>query len=616
MPDAIAPYNFVPLPREIVLSETAADFDQSYWHPERHSGWVEVEYEALTPIFTRSEKDTVEFFHQGDGAPVLPGSSLRGMTRAAFEIFTYSRMEFVADRRYYYRYFASNKAELREKYNSNFNADTHLVAGQLVETDEGLVLRVSNRFPKGFAAISVGDSGIDESPALYQATRDWFCTTGKRVGLLRRPDDVSQRWFEVPEVETCFEADQGAFEGWLTVPGRTVGKQKRSYFQVIADPENNYTDYPVPADVYADYLTWGQMAHGNKFDEPNGHRRNVPRRLSPGEPTFAVLNNLVSSKIAALGANMMLALRYATSVHNIRDAQSYDPDPSKPDMAQSVFGTVGSDRTGLSIRGRVFFEDARWQRADEKVPLPWLEGQNGIRNVLLAGPKPTAIQTYLVQLQRDGENLRHWDSKDACLRGHKRYWHRSPQSALAELQPGSKLPTDTQRTDIRPVKPGTKFRGRIRFENLTDLELGALLNTLKLWPESAHKFGMGKSLGMGSLKTTFREMVFLDPGRRYASFGTSGQRPGSEAKQIYQRALEVGYRLTQQGAAESSDGEEAIRVAKRRFAAIQMLFQLLPTEDVARQTWDDKTRQLGINDGPQWKDRYLLLSAVQVHRSS
>ncbi|MFS8522667.1 MAG: RAMP superfamily CRISPR-associated protein, partial [Micromonosporaceae bacterium] len=53
------------------------------------------------------------------------------------------------------------------------------------------------------------------------------------------------------------------------------------------------------------------------------------------------------------------------------------------------------------------------------------------------------------------------------------------------------------------------FRSRITFTNLTDGELGALLRALLLDnpvdggdpadPEYAHKIGMGKSLGMGSV---------------------------------------------------------------------------------------------------------------------
>ncbi|WP_394793794.1 TIGR03986 family CRISPR-associated RAMP protein [Armatimonas sp.] len=609
MPSAITPYNFIPLPRAILHSETPVNFDQSHWHADRHTGWVEVEYEALTPIFTRAEKDTTEFFHHGDQTPILPGSSLRGMVRAAFEIFTYSRMEFVADRRYYYRYFASNKAELREQYINQFKPDTNLVAGQLVETNFGLVLRVSNRFTKGFAAID--DRKINRPGSRCQAIKDWFATTGGTVGLLRKPgapQNPVTRWFHVPEVEIAYQEDTGAFEGWLMIPGRDV--QHHHHFQVIAAPESTtgYTDYPIPDDVYEDYLAWGQMAHGSRFGTPN-----TPRKLVGGSPAFAVLSAPATSPnpVATLGANMMLALRYATSVHTMRDEQSEDSDSKMPDMAQSVFGSVSSSSNeGSSIRGRVFFEDAFWQRPEEKDATPWLDGQGGVRNVLLAGPKPTAIQTYLIQ--RDGENLRHWDSQDACLRGHKRYWHRSTQAALGELQPGPKPAGNTQRTDIRPVKPQTKFLGRIRFENLTDLELGALLYTIKLWPDAAHKFGMGKNLGLGSLKATLRGVTFLDPTKRYGSFSGNGQRPGSEAKGIFQRGLDLGYALAQR--------------EPGRFASMTALFHLPPAEEAERKRWDEQTRQVEIknrdnqdsnraHNSDQWKERYRLLPAVQVHRS-
>ncbi len=609
MPDAITPYNFVPLPSEIVLSETEKDFDQSLWHPNRHTGWLDVEYEALTPIFTRSEKDTVEFAHYGDQAPVLTGSSLRGMVRAAFEIFTASRMEFVADRRYYYRYFASNYKELREKYNSSFKADTRLIGGQLVETASGLVLRVSDRFPKGFAAIRVDDDVIPSPPPLYQAVRDFFVSTGERVGLLRNPDDVSQRWFSVPEVESGDESDSGAFVGWLTYPGKLVGRQRRSYFQVIAEPEASYTDYAVPDSVYEDYLAWGQMAHGNKFNEPNGLRRSIPRRIAAGEPAFGIVGDPETRTLSALGANLMLAIRYSTSVHKIRDEQSDDPDPNWPDTAQSVFGTVGGTRAGITIRGRVFFEDARWQRSESQATLPWLDGSNGVRNVLLSGPKPTAIQTYLAQ--NEGQNLRHWDSQDACLRGHKRYWHRSNAAAQRELQPGRKAATDTQRTDIRPVKPETRFRGRIRFENLTDRELGALLYATLLWKGAAHKFGMGKNLGLGSLKTTLQGLTILDPARRYASFGGSGMLPVSEVQALFHRVWADATKIAQQQPA--------------RHAAAKALFQLPPGDEKQRQAWDRNTRQVEINNrdnqhnttahnSEQWKQRYRLVRAIEVHR--
>jgi len=69
-------------------------------------------------------------------------------------------------------------------------------------------------------------------------------------------------------------------------------------------------------------------------------------------------------------------------------------------------------------------------------------------------------------------------------------------------------------TKIQPVRPGVKFQGRIRFENLSHAELGALLFSLDLPGGCNHKLGMGKPLGLGSVKITPR-LFLSDRKKRY-----------------------------------------------------------------------------------------------------
>ena len=72
-----------------------------------------------------------------------------------------------------------------------------------------------------------------------------------------------------------------------------------------------------------------------------------------------------------------------------------------------------------------------------------------------------------------------------------------------------KKPLDTQHTLMKPLRPGLTFTFRIHFENLSDVELGALLwavHPLQPDPDRplylAHHLGMGKPLGMGSVHLT------------------------------------------------------------------------------------------------------------------
>lgn len=52
-----------------------------------------------------------------------------------------------------------------------------------------------------------------------------------------------------------------------------------------------------------------------------------------------------------------------------------------------------------------------------------------------------------------------------------------------------------------------KFKCRIRFENLSKIELGALLFVLDLPSDCAHKLGMGKPLGLGTIKIRPRLVI-------------------------------------------------------------------------------------------------------------
>jgi hypothetical protein len=99
------------------------------------------------------------------------------------------------------------------------------------------------------------------------------------------------------------------------------------------------------------------------------------------------------------------------------------------------------------------------------------------------------------------------------LRGHKVYWHKGnvPPADIEELveklkdlKTGREKEHDTQHTQIKPVSAGVKFRCRICFENLTDVELGTMLWVLTLpgapGKEYRHSIGMGKPYGMGAIK--------------------------------------------------------------------------------------------------------------------
>lgn len=162
-------------------------------------------------------------------------------------------------------------------------------------------------------------------------------------------------------------------------------------------------------------------------------------------------------------------------------------DEAKMDIAETISGSLSR------FASRVYFEDAELKDNSSDACMPKMIPK------ILSSPKPTTFQHYLEQAEKpDLKNLNHWNS--SCnIRGHKLYWHRLNSKWTEDKPVGD---NDSQHTRIRPVKPGMRFTCKIRFENLTDTELGALLFALDLPENHHHKLGMGKPLGLGTVKIT------------------------------------------------------------------------------------------------------------------
>lgn len=128
---ASAPYNFIPLPEVMV---TAVDNANQLPHHNTyanagyaHTGYFDVTLTTKSPVYVRAPLTLQEFEKQERGdepkdnfralmknkadffytrqkdAPVIPGSSLRGMLRGLLEIASYGKMTRVTDKQLFYR---------------------------------------------------------------------------------------------------------------------------------------------------------------------------------------------------------------------------------------------------------------------------------------------------------------------------------------------------------------------------------------------------------------------------------------------------------------------------------------------------------------------------------
>lgn len=82
---------------------------------------------------------------------------------------------------------------------------------------------------------------------------------------------------------------------------------------------------------------------------------------------------------------------------------------------------------------------------------------------------------------------------------------------------------DIQNRMVRDALPaGSEFVFTVEFDNLSQLELGALLWSLTLEDEWAHRLGYAKPLGFGEVKNAIEKVELRNAATRYASLKTDG----------------------------------------------------------------------------------------------
>jgi hypothetical protein len=316
----------------------------------------------------------------------------------------------------------------------------------------------------------------------------------------------------------------GLKEGRLVITGDMKGKKKEFVFLL---PEQDAEEIDVSEKIIErfhddDQVTrWQREAF--KKDEPHKETRLRDGMLSKdlsgeGDPVFFLREN---GELTFFGRAQMFRLSYTKS--------PIDHVPLKLcsktdiDLAEALFGYIADGENRKEGRaGRVYFTDAIYIKDEGQ---KWYRGGEGVLTPkILSSPKPTTFQHYLVQ---DKKKKHDPDSKDklahygtptpdeTVIRGHKLYWHKDSVNLqdMAEAQEPDWF-TDTQHTQIRPVNQGVTFHFKIHFENLRDYELGALLWVLDLPDGYCHKVGMGKPLGLGSVKIK-PALVLSDRQQRY-----------------------------------------------------------------------------------------------------
>lgn len=398
--------------------------------------------------------------------------------------------------------------------------------------------------------------------------------------------------------------------GWMRGPSKRNNGRGKHLHWVIGPAMNSAIDF-FPG-VIADYKN-DTNRHGDA-DLLRYFKDNKNREV----PCFYREEN---GKVKSFGHTGIFRLAYERKLNDFlpKDMHRFRED-KKTDITEAIFGNE------TTFAGRVFFEDANLCDGQSDIFM-----KENIPQILSA-PKPTTFQHYLVQntskispeFNERGKLSGYRGIKDynddTFIRGNKLYWHKTGNAwqekeitlSIADFQQIlqqnhkresdfdnavtnddkghkkivdlKKLPKglkpvifkaigiyETQHTKITPVNSGKVFTGKIRFENLSDVELGAILFALQLPDGCWHKLGMGKPLGLGSVEITPK--LFLSKrNARYDSLFAEWEKPIPES---------------------TSEGENIPHFKKKFAEYVLGIIGQAKTDDPVKRLWEvDRMKEL------------------------
>ncbi|WP_449419082.1 TIGR03986 family type III CRISPR-associated RAMP protein [Phormidium nigroviride] len=575
----------------------------------RQTGRIECTLTTESPLYIRcgltngefesgkEAKDLPDFFYtnfsEKTTKPVIPGSSLRGMLRTLVEIISFSKIDKVTDHKLCYR--SLGDPALREIYQANFVKNlgkiqlTHSKAdcyqskvhagllrkrGNIYLIEECNYGRLDSQFNstntnRTFSSLSnlsiYTGSGPGRTPIwnLQHQTiyvhidsneQDYFFPLQYRIDKktgkpklnhkkqpeIRHPD----LYLRFRKVHTANLTDApGLKKATLVITGDMQHKHLEFVFL-----HENLKEYPVPEETIRrfqddDQITkWQEDAFPK--DKPSPNSREKDGYLRDGEPVFFLLNE-DGETVRFLGRAQMFRLPYELSPLELVPEKLRNP--SDMDISEAIFGYVdGEAPRDKACTGRIFVSDANctssgnvwWKDDFEKTVIP----------KILASPKPTTFQHYLVQTSTDRTQLKHYSPQSelekTVIRGHKLYWHKPHgHEDIEETDSKNIEKAKSQYTTIKPIKPGISFKFTISFENLSDVELGSLLWVLSLTSDNLQtletakpgkkycfSLGMGKPLGMGAVKIDYN-LYLSDRTSRYSNLFDGDQWKTGEENQ-------------------------------------------------------------------------------------
>ncbi len=483
-----APYNFVPLNKEVFYPSWSEQVSHDIPFEDGESGEIDITITAKSPIFIRDHEKKEEFC-QHNGEYYIPSSSIKGIVRNVLEIMSFGEMRIDEKK-------LSQPMTIRDMSNSKELVGVATGCGFLKQDTQGKwfiedygkprTIEYTNKRGKIFTIGTKNytfTTGQNNENMSAEQKYELLGTNYKTIKITKGSKTSTVNSNEISRPIATFSSN--GENAYLICTGEITNKEHEFVF---ASSNKNADTIKNIDDAVARFKTVyfeSDSIDGNYWK--NNYDKNI------GIPVFYRQKDGKYD----IGLTQLFKLLYP---HTLKNAIKQTVKPHSLDLAHTLFGT---EKEKLTLKGRVYFSHFKTTAK----PNVFIENLT----MTLGSPKPSFYPTYISQnCQQDGKvqnNNYHTLMQNGEIAGWKRYpiHHNRPNVKSIEK-------SDTTAT-FNPLgiykQDGTfeefSFTGKLRYHNLKPQELGAILSALTFHANQEnfyHNIGLAKAHGFGKIAIT------------------------------------------------------------------------------------------------------------------
>lgn len=310
------------------------------------------------------------------------------------------------------------------------------------------------------------------------------------------------------------------------------GKKHELFIPFPVETEKDSTHFPLPGSVVKHFHDiCDQRSEENEMHpyEPVGTRpgRNGDKlRLKHGDIVYFA-PNATGTEVAEVSFSSIwrgVAGRLEEYFSKVdTELLPFNSNRSRITPAELIFGFVQDEKgdASLAFKGKVRISNGLLEEGQDE---PFTKE---VTLKILSSPKPPSPAMYFKPANNpQGGYIAKADLKPGTHypQGRKFYLHHKVAEDQTPWKTDYEKELLNQKNRIRPLRKGLSFSFTIQFDNLTDWELGLLCYAVRPDDGFRHKIGMGKPLGLGSVRIDPETLEIVDRSKRYSPEGFTAVR--------------------------------------------------------------------------------------------